>query len=449
MKKIIIQVCMSAFIKRLLGFLSILWASNAFACDIPFQNFNKTYCLTAIDSSATQMSAVYNVSGTALQVSLSQRLIVRASGLNKASLQAVDSRIASVSELYLMPEANYYSVALHTRDQLPGVLSVLNNTPDISLVQPDILQLTIRTETGNTEAISTEAIGNETGLVDVARNDARNPPKTMLNSAPYFSQLDIPTLWQTTKGRGVNIAVIDDGFALNHEELRSTDVVFTYDAERRVQDVSPQTELDIHGTKVIGTIFAAHDGHGIDGIAPEASLIAIRQPSTWTSNTLLSFYLSKLSDADIVNASWNSQWLLEPLADIVSDLARNGRGGKGTAVVFSAGNNGAEQTSNQGIDSNEASLLDAVVIGSDDGTGHRTRFSNYGNSVDAYIDGKPAPALVVGGYGRFSGTSLSTAVASGYFALLLSQDPSLSLDQLLARLQHRLATHAATLRGPE
>ena len=245
----------------------------------------------------------------------------------------------------------------------------------------------------------------------------------------------------------MSIAVIDDGFALNHDELRNTDVVFSYDAERKVQDVSPQSELDTHGTKVIGTIFAAHDGHGIDGIAPEASLIAIRQPSTWTSSTLLSFYLAKLSDADIVNASWNSQWLLEPLADIVSDLARNGRGGKGTAVVFSAGNNGAEQTSNQGIDSNEASLLDAVVIGSDDGTGHRTRFSNYGNSVDAYIYGKPTPALVAGGYGRFSGTSLSTAVASGYFALLLANNPSLTLDQLVAQLSAQL--HIAKFRSSE
>ena len=123
------------------------------------------------------------------------------------------------------------------------------------------------------------------------------------------------------------------------------------------------------------------------------------------------------------------------------------RSGKGTAVVFSAGNNGAEQTSIQGIDSNEASLLDAVVIGSDDGIGHRTRFSNYGSSVDAYIYGKPAPALVSGGYGRFSGTSLSTAVASGYFALLLSNNPSLTLDQLVAQLSAQL--HIAKLRSSE
>ncbi|MFT6423486.1 MAG: subtilisin family serine protease [Thalassolituus sp.] len=436
MKKIMIQVRdffyvneFSVFVRKLFYFLCLLWVNNAFACDIPFQNFNKTDCLTPvanISNGANQGSDVYQVSGKSLQVSLSNRLIVRASGFTKPSLQALDSRIVAVSELYLMPEANYYLVTLNTRDQLSAVMKVFKDISNISLVQPDILQLTVRTEVGRTET----------------RDQA--PAQ---NTAPYFSQLDIPTLWQTTKGHGVKVAVIDDGFELSHEELRFTDVVFSYDAERRVQDVSPKSELDIHGTKVVGTIFAAHDGRGIDGIAPDASLIAIRQPTTWTSSTLLSFYLSKLSDADIVNASWNSQWLLEPLADIVTDLARNGRGGKGTAVVFSAGNNGAEQTSIQGIDSNEASLLDAVVIGSDDGIGHRTRFSNYGSSVDAYIYGKPAPALVSGGYGRFSGTSLSTAVASGYFALLLSNNPSLTLDQLVAQLSAQL--HIAKLRSSE
>ena len=438
MKKIMIRVReffyvneFSVFVGKLFCFLSVLWISNAFACDIPFQNFNKTDCLTPvanISNGANQGSDVYQVSGKSLQVSLSNRLIVRASGFTKPSLQALDSRIVAVSELYLMPEANYYLVTLNTRDQLSAVMKVLNDISNISLVQPDILQLTVRTEVGRTET----------------REQAPAPAQ---NTAPYFSQLDIPTLWQTTKGRGVKVAVIDDGFELSHEELRFTDVVFSYDVERKVQDVSPKSELDIHGTKVVGTIFAAHDGRGIDGIAPEASLIAICQPTTWTSSTLLSFYLSKLSDADIVNASWNSQWLLEPLADIVTDLARNGRGGKGTAVVFSAGNNGAEQSSTQGIDSNEASLLDAVVIGSDDGIGHRMRFSNYGSSVDAYIYGKPAPALVSGGYGRFSGTSLSTAVASGYFALLLSNNPSLTLDQLVAQLSAQL--HIAKLRSSE
>jgi subtilisin len=405
---------MSVFFRKLFGVLCLLWVSTAFACEIPFRNFNKTYCLTPIaneSNGVNQTSEVYSVSGKALQVSLSNRLIVRASGLTKLSLQALDSRIAAVNELYLMPESNYYLVTLNTRDQLSAVMKVLSSTSNISLVQPDILQLTIRTDTGRTNT---------------------EDQQLALNPAPYFSQLDIPTLWQTTKGRGVKVAVIDDGFALSHEELRFTDVMFSYDAEQKVQDVSPKSELDIHGTKVVGTIFAAHDERGIDGIAPEAGLIAIRNSDTWTSRTLLSFYLAKLSNADIINASWASQWLLDPLADIVSDLAQNGRAGKGIAVVFSAGNAGLELTA----DASEASLLDAVVVGAADEYGKRTRFSNYGSSVDAYIYGKPSPAIKAGGgYGHFSGTSLSAAVASGYFALLLSATPSLTLDQLVSQLQ--------------
>ena len=69
--------------------------------------------------------------------------------------------------------------------------------------------------------------------------------------------------------------------------------------------------------------------------------------------------------------------------------------------------------------------------------------------MDAYVYGKTAPAVVPGGYGRFSGTSLSAAVASGYFALLLSQDPSLTLHQLVARLQQRLSLYQSSLQGPE
>ena len=63
-------------------------------------------------------------------------------------------------------------------------------------------------------------------------------------------------------------------------------------------------------------------------------------------------------------------------------------------------------------------------------------FSNYGSSVDANLFGKAVDSTVnAGGYGKFSGTSLSAAIASGYLALLLAGDPSLSLDELVKQLQ--------------
>ena len=385
-------------------------------CELPFPNFGKVWCL--VPAANDYPPGVYRVSGKDLQVSLSDRLIVRANGFTRESLQALDSRIEAVSELYLMDDAVYYSINVGVTDRLPAVMRSLSKVQGVSLVQPDILQLR-------------------------AKHAADVPVST---PSTYLSQLGIPELWPATpQGRGVRVAVIDDGFDLNHEELQHTRVIFSYDTASRSQDVSPGGEDDSHGTRVAGTIFAAHNGVGIDGIAPQASLIAIRQPDTWTSHTILSFYLSKLSQADIVNASWRSQWLLEPMADIVADLAQNGRRGKGSAVVFSAGNSGINLVE----DDSESQLQAAVVIGADNGQGQRTRFSNYGQTVDAYLYGKAAPAVVPGGYGRFSGTSLSAAVASGYFALLLSQDPSLTLHQLVARLQQRLSQHQSSLLEPE
>ena len=401
---------------RSLLLLLVMFSAPVMGCELPFPNLGKAWCL--VPAANDSQAGVYRVSGKDLLVRLSDRLIVRANGFTRESLQALDSRIEAVSELYLMDAAAYYSVSVGIRDRLPVVIRSLSEVQGISLVQPDILQL------------------REKHAADVS-----TPTHPI-----YLTQLGIPELWPATpQGRGVRVAVIDDGFDLEHEELTHTQVIFSYDTASRSQDVSPGGEGDSHGTKVAGTVFAAHNGVGIDGIAPQASLIAIRQPDTWTSDTLLSFYLSKLSQADIVNASWRSEWLLEPVADIVADLAQNGRRGKGSAVVFSAGNNGMELT---GEDS-EAQLQAAVVIGAANGQGQRTRFSNYGQSVDAYVYGKAAPAVVPGGYGRFSGTSLSAAVASGYFALLLSQDPSLTLHQLVARLQQRLSLYQSSLQVPE
>jgi len=400
---------------RSLLLLLVIFSSPVMGCELPFPNLGKVWCL--VPAANDSQTGVYRVSGKDLQVRVSDRLIVRANGFTRESLQALDSRIEAVSELYLMDDAVYYSVNVGVADRLPAVIRSLSEVQGVSLVQPDILQLR--------EKHAAEALAETTPI--------------------YFTQLGIPELWPATQGRGVRVAVIDDGFDLDHEELRHTQVIFSYDTASRSQDVSPGGEDDSHGTRVAGAIFAAHNGVGIDGIAPQASLIAIRQPDTWTSHTILSFYLSKLSQADIVNASWRSQWLLEPMADIVADLAQNGRRGKGSAVVFSAGNSGM----NLAEDDSESQLQAAVVIGADNGKGQRTRFSNYGQTVDAYLYGNAAPAVVPGGYGRFSGTSLSAAVASGYFALLLSQDPSLTLHQLVARLQQRLSQHQSSLLEPE
>lgn len=86
--------------------------------------------------------------------------------------------------------------------------------------------------------------------------------------------LDIAGAWRFSRGSGVTVAVIDTGVA-PHPRLRGLsgggDYVSTGDG---------LTDCDLHGTLVAGIIAARPStADGFAGVAPEASLISIRQSS--------------------------------------------------------------------------------------------------------------------------------------------------------------------------
>ena len=146
---------------------------------------------------------------------------------------------------------------------------------------------------------------------------------------------------------------------------------------------------------------------------------------------LLALQLANLAGADIINCSWNSHWLLEPIADAINTLSLHGRQGKGTAVIIAAGNESqliAPHTT-------EASLNSPLVVAASDEHLKRLAISNYGASVDLLVYGAPirTPSTHEG-YVLFSGTSSATAITSGFAALILSQQPNLTL----AQLEHQL-----------
>ena len=283
------------------------------------------------------------------------------------------------------------------------ILVRLQTRTDIDLVQPDILQLSHAAET----------------TVDYSRNSS------------VLDQLGIPLKWSTTLGAGIKIAVIDDGFDLAHEDFRQLKTGFSYDLHTQQLNAAPIYAKETHGTKIAGIIFADHSDVGISGIAPSAEFIAIRHTDTWTSKTLIGFHLARLAGADIINASWNSQWLLEPVADAITELAGRGRDGKGIAVVFAAGNNHMDIQPF----SIEAALEPAIVVGALNRGGFKLPTSNFGNTVDMYVYGGQMRSTVPDdGYGNFAGTSLSAAIVSGTAALLLSENPQLTLVQLEEKL---------------
>ena len=229
-------------------------------------------------------------------------------------------------------------------------------------------------------------------------------------------------VWKTTMGGGVNIAIIDDGFDLSHKDLKNINLLFSYDADNKTLTSNPKVNLDTHGTQVAGVIFAAHNGMGPDGIAPEANLIAIRQTTNITADTVLAFTVAKKAGARIINCSWNSPILLEPVYDTIKDITKD------TAVVFAAGNE-HKKISPLSI---EASIPEVITVGA------VQRYSNYGDMVDFIIPSNIYTTKSNGKFGNFGGTSATAPVISGLLALEIAKNPAKNYKESVKILKKEL-----------
>lgn len=131
--------------------------------------------------------------------------------------------------------------------------------------------------------------------------------KSFQSSKEFLTNNNIKRKWKTTKGAGVNIAIIDDGFDLSHEDLKDVNLLFRYDADNKTINSNPKVSIDTHGTQVAGIIFSSHNGIGADGIAPKANFIAIRQATNVTSDTILAFTVAKKVGVNkITSSNWAS-----------------------------------------------------------------------------------------------------------------------------------------------
>ena len=387
-------------IAALIAILLLGLSSLSYAETLTFRNFEREVQLIPQQDH-------FIVAGTGQAVRLANRLIVQASpALSRVELTQKHKAIARVTSLFTSKDSQYFAVELAADEKLTDVLKILSSQNDILLVQPDLLQLAQRTHA-------------------VTSNSS-------MPVADFLPSQQRDHLWQRSRGKGVKIAIIDDGFDLTHPALINAHVAFSYDTETHALTAAPLSPRDSHGTRVAGVLFAAAQSDRIQGLAPEAELIAIRQPDSWTSNTLLAFHLAVLAGADVINCSWTTPLLLQPVADAVQVLAREGRQGKGVAVVFAAGNEGRAIEYRD----SEAAIPDAIVVAATDAQGQRLNNSNFGTSVDlSAFGGSVDSTAVTGGYAPFGGTSLASAIVSGMAALLIGADPSQDLPRLLQQLQ--------------
>ena len=257
-------------------------------------------------------------------------------------------------------------------------------------------------------------------------------------------------------GKGVKIAVLDSGLDIEHEDLKGA-IYKTYDTKKDIIDVSHPNDTDTHGTAVTGILGARVNDKGITGIASNSDIIFLKMyfgdDTISDSDIIKLFNKAEEYEADIINCSWGSIGeISDALKDRIIDLAKNGRNGKGTIIVFGSGNDDEE------MKNDESSIPEVISVGATNKDNLRSSYSNYGNNLDIVAPGgeflgittldpsgdkgtENGDYTLYNSYNRFVGTSAATPIVSGIIAIMLEINPKLTriqIDEILRKTSDKI-----------
>ena len=268
------------------------------------------------------------------------------------------------------------------------------------------------------------AHGTAAHLVEVLSRDKRiewvQPMSTFhtLGNDPLFPAQPSSKLWHLNElhrvatGRNVTVAVIDSGVEDDHPDLRGQIVL-----KENFVDGMPYA-AEQHGTAVAGIIAAiAGNGVGIEGVAPNARLMALRacwqgedgktQCNSFTLGKALNFAITH--DAQVINLSLGGppDRLLARLLEAAMK--------KGIRVVAAV--------DPQNADGFPASLSGVLAVAS---------LESRGQPAGVLLaPGRDIPTTAPDGRWNFvSGTSYAAAHVTGMVALLDELRPSMSAAQI-------------------
>jgi len=289
---------------------------------------------------------------------------------------------------------------------------------------------------------------------DVALRTADVPNDPRFDEQWTLSSFGLPEAWEVEAGSSsVTVAILDTAFDLDHPDLAAR-----FDAGYDFFNMDASADVGnsgvVHGTHVAGIVGAiGNDGAGIAGVARDAvrllpvqvfddtggvgSQDAVVAALHWIAGREVEGPAPLAEPVEIANLSLGTDGAFQ-LVPALEDAIRAARRA-GVLVLAASGNNGVDV----GIIA-PANGPCAVAVGSVDEDLGISTFSNYDAQERAVDLAGPGGRSRTGirvlstvpddGYGRLEGTSMSTPWVAGVAALLASQNPGWTSEDLLLAL---------------
>jgi type VII secretion-associated serine protease mycosin len=253
----------------------------------------------------------------------------------------------------------------------------------------------------------------------------------------FLDDMRAESMWKTSTGKGITVAVIDTGVDPTNPDLRGQVLPGKDLAEGVSGDA--HTDYDGHGTGMAGLIAgtgAYGGGNGAFGLAPGTKILPIRLPDGLKANNMAESDAQFLAAASvgiryaadhgvkIINVSQGSSAESPQLTAAVKYALQKG------ALIFAGVGNSAEKGNAVQYPAGTPGVVGVGAVGKNL---HKTAESEFGSQVDVSAPGDEMVHACGGKTGlcKTHGTSDATALASASAALIWSKHPNWTNNQVL------------------
>jgi len=281
-----------------------------------------------------------------------------------------------------------------------------------------------------------------------SRQLPNDPGFSVVEDYWYHIAVQSPEAWKYTRGdSNLIIAIIDNGFDLNHPEF-SGRIVSPWNVPAHSANVSTVLKDGVHGTHVAGiALGAANNGAGVSGIAPSCLFMPIQVGDNFGrmgSTAIIDGMLYAINHgATVINMSLGMSvppevakmspayqrqlvgTLFKGEEEFWNSLFKMAQE-KNITVVLAAGNDNVYI----GLDPMQRSE-NTIVVSAVDENNSKATFSNYGVTSTLSAPGVHIYSSLPGRqFGFLDGTSMAAPIVTGGVALLKSVNPTLTLKQI-------------------